>query len=218
MRKLSGLVALLLFLATGLTALAQSNVTVDMTAQNNSGQTGTATLEPMGNQTKVTINITPGPAGVSQPAHIHMGTCDNLNPVPEYPLNPVVNGQSVTTINVSLQQLESQQRAVNVHQSAQNLNTYVSCGDLPVSMAQQTGATSEATATQTGATTTATETVVPGVATQATSTETSTAALSTPAPSTLPSTGGFPIEFVAIGGLALLAIGLADRLLQRRAR
>jgi hypothetical protein len=229
-RKLSGLMALLLFFATGLLAFAQSNsVTVNMGAQNNSGQTGTAVLVPMGDQTQVTLDITPGPAGVQQPAHIHMGSCSNLNPTPEVPLNPVVDGKSVTTVNVSLQQLESQQRAINVHQSAQALTTYVSCGDLPLNTTMQTGAASasETTGTATETTTaamtttgTATETSA-AVSTTSTAAETTAAVTTTTtaqAPTSLPNTGGFPIEFVALGGVALLAIGFADRLLQRRAR
>jgi len=38
-------------------------------------QSGTATFTSEGNKTKVSINITPGPKGVEQPAHVHVGVC-----------------------------------------------------------------------------------------------------------------------------------------------
>lgn len=116
--------------------LAAETLTVQMNAQNNSGQSGTATLEAMGNQTKVTIDIKPGPAGVPQPAHIHEGTCANLNPKPAFPLKSVENGKSETVVDVPLAQLQSKQHAINVHKSAAEAATYVSCGNIQLTAAQ----------------------------------------------------------------------------------
>ncbi|MCH8102710.1 MAG: hypothetical protein IIB28_06105, partial [Chloroflexi bacterium] len=48
---------------------------------NSSGQTGIATLTAMGGQTKVVVSISSGAAGVSQPIHVHSGTCDTLGGV-----------------------------------------------------------------------------------------------------------------------------------------
>jgi len=82
------------------------------------------------NQTKVVLELKGAPAGVSQPVHIHKGTCANLDPKPAYPLSPVVNGKSETTVNASLDSLEKGGYAINGHKSAQDVKTYVSCGEI----------------------------------------------------------------------------------------
>lgn len=112
-------------------AAAQGNaVTVTLKPQNNSGISGTATLTPVGDKTQVVISVTGEPAGGSEPAHIHEGTCANLNPAPKYPLANVVNGTSTTTVNASLATLTAGQLAINMHKSAQELTVYVACGDI----------------------------------------------------------------------------------------
>lgn len=86
------------------------------------------------------------------PAHIHAGTCDKLNPNPAYPLGNVaadftVEGTpvagtpaggeesltvegSVTTVNVSLDDLLAKPYAINVHKSAAEIQTYIACGNI----------------------------------------------------------------------------------------
>lgn len=126
-----GTLAVALMLALASSASAQgSAITVTLAGQNNSGIAGTATLTPMGDQIRVVINVTGEPAGASEPAHIHEGTCANLNPAPKYPLANVVNGTSSTTVNVPLATLTSGQFAINMHKSAQELSVYVACGDV----------------------------------------------------------------------------------------
>ena len=122
--------ALLALLAVG-TASAQQTVTVPLTAQNNSGVSGTATLTDMGSQTQVVINVTGEPAGASEPAHIHVGACPNPGAV-KYPLNNVENGTSTTTVNAPLSVITAGNMAVNLHESKANISHYVSCGDIPV--------------------------------------------------------------------------------------
>jgi hypothetical protein len=122
------LLALLLLGATSL-AFAADSATAKLAAQSNSGETGTATLTKAGdNQTKVVLDVKGAPAGVSQPVHIHKGTCDKLDPKPAYPLSPLVNGKSESTINASLDSLEKGGYAINGHKSAQEVSTYVFCG------------------------------------------------------------------------------------------
>jgi hypothetical protein len=65
----------------------------------------------------------------SQPAHIHEGSCANLNPAPKIPLQNVVNGKSTTVLDLPIKQVLAG-GAVNVHKSAQDVKTYVACGDL----------------------------------------------------------------------------------------
>jgi hypothetical protein len=129
------LIALLPFVAAG-AASAQGSmmpqtVTVPISAQNGSGETGTATLAQSGADVTVTIALT-GAGADPEPAHIHTGTCSNLNPAPMYPLSNVVNGNSVSTVKgVSLASLQTGAFAINVHKSTADLKTYVACGNIP---------------------------------------------------------------------------------------
>jgi hypothetical protein len=99
-------------------------------AQNGSGETGTATLYDGAKGLIVKLRMSGG-GDVDQPAHIHKGTCDKLDPKPAYPLKPVHDGQSETTVEgVTLAQLQKSPYAINVHKSAKEAAVYVSCGNL----------------------------------------------------------------------------------------
>lgn len=109
---------------------AARTVHVTMNAQNGSKEHGTATLMQSGKNILVKISLANG-TSFAQPAHIHQGTCAHLNPVPKYPLANVLHGKSTTTLkNLSLNSLLGGKYAVNVHESAQKISTYVSCGDI----------------------------------------------------------------------------------------
>lgn len=91
------------------------------------------------------------PAAVpALPAHIHEGTCDALGAV-AYPLNDVtvppaadtatpparpamVHAEevlsSVTVVDASLADLLAGQYAINIHRSADDIQTYVACGEI----------------------------------------------------------------------------------------
>jgi plastocyanin len=90
-------------------------------------------------------DATPANAGSAHahPAHIHLGTCDQLDPNPTFmltDLTPVVSEpgaapalpveRGVTTLDVSLDELRAGGYAVNVHQSAEDIGTYIACGSL----------------------------------------------------------------------------------------
>ncbi len=111
------------------------SVTIPLKAQNNSGQTGTATLYKVGNQTEVVVNITPSILGatVEQPVHIHNGNCTSLGSV-VYGLTNVVNGKSTTRVNVTVDTLISGTFAVNVHKSGAEASIYTSCGEVKQSV------------------------------------------------------------------------------------
>ena len=112
-------------------ALALDNVvTVKLEAMNNSGQTGTATLTPDGDKTKVAILLSSAPAGVAQPAHIHLGQCDKLDKAPKWHLEAVKDGRSVTVLPVSLDSILQDKTAINIHKSAAEVQVYVSCGNI----------------------------------------------------------------------------------------
>ena len=104
--------------------------TVDLLLQNKSGEQGTALLEDIDGKLRVTLTVTGEPKGVSQPAHIHAGLCPTPGAV-KYPLTNVVNGQSVTMIDVTMAELLGMgDLAINVHKSAASANVYVACGDV----------------------------------------------------------------------------------------
>ncbi len=108
----------------------KKDIVVAMTAQNASGQTGTATLTDMDGKTKVVINIPANSTNVAQPAHMHLGSCPNPGAV-KYPLGPVTNGTSETILDVSFASLSaSLPLSINVHKSAGEVKIFTSCGNL----------------------------------------------------------------------------------------
>ena len=112
-------------------AMSKTSLNINMGQQNDSKQDGTATIKAVEGGILVTVSLTNTPANASEPAHIHQGTCAKLNPAPWKPLNNVVDGKSVTTVKgVTIADLKKSHYAVNVHKSAADLATYVSCGDI----------------------------------------------------------------------------------------
>lgn len=102
---------------------------VRMHAQHSSRETGSARLTPEGaDKTRVEITLKGGPKGTPQPAHIHEGSCAKLDPKPKYGLENVVDGKSTTVVPVGIDSVRGM--AINVHKSADDIKTYVSCGDI----------------------------------------------------------------------------------------
>ena len=124
------MILLLAGLSTDAALALDDMVTVRLDAQNNSGQTGSATLFPEGEKTRVVIELLNAPAGIAQPAHIHPGRCDNLDKAPKWPLEAVKNGRSVTVVPASIDAILKDRTAINVHKSASEIQIYVSCGNL----------------------------------------------------------------------------------------
>jgi hypothetical protein len=123
------LVGSLAFVGTA-SADVPMSTTVELTEQNGSGMTGTAVLTDMGNGTTM-VQVQVDNAGTGpQPIHIHMGTCDNLDPKPQYPLTNLENGMSETTVNASLASLMDGNHAINVHKSSAEVQVYVACGNI----------------------------------------------------------------------------------------
>ena len=107
-------------------------VVVDLSSQNNSGQSGVATLTDQGGSIQVVVDTSVGPAGagVSQPAHIHTGKCPNLGGI-AFPLASIVDGKSTTRVSVNLEDLLAGAFAINLHKSGTEFSVYTSCGELP---------------------------------------------------------------------------------------
>ena len=105
-------------------------LTLDLVEQNDSGISGEVELSPTSEgEVEVEIEVD-GSDGGPHPAHIHQGTCADLDPTPEFPLEDVVDGRSETTVEVSPTDLFAGSYAVNVHESAENADVYVACADL----------------------------------------------------------------------------------------
>jgi hypothetical protein len=126
--------ALVVVLAAGCGSGSKSGsgpVTVKLTEQGSSGESGTATLTSVGDQTKVVLDLT-GTSGMEapEPAHIHKGSCSKLDPTPAYALNDVKGGTSTSTVAVKLADLRNGSFAINVHKSAAAIQVYVACGDI----------------------------------------------------------------------------------------
>jgi plastocyanin len=86
-----------------------------------------------------------GGAGHAHPAHIHLGTCDELDPNPTFPLTDVALAstesrteteggipveRSVTAVDAPLEDLRGSGYAINIHQSVEDIGTYIACGNL----------------------------------------------------------------------------------------
>ena len=111
-------------------ALEDVGITLDLDEQNDSGITGTATLSPTSDgQVEVEIELD-GSEGGPHPAHIHQGSCADLDPNPAFPLEDVVDGRSKTTVEVDVADLSADEYAINVHESPENAANYVACGDV----------------------------------------------------------------------------------------
>lgn len=142
MRKLSFSLAVLAIVAgTACIALADATPNADMAGatgpaqtypfnpMTQSGQKGTLTLVPMGDNTRVIITLTGEPDGAIQPAHIHKGDCANPGAV-IIPLTDVVAGHSMTVVKLPIGKVAIPGDSANVHQSAAKLNVYVACADI----------------------------------------------------------------------------------------
>lgn len=104
---------------------------ITLDEQNGSAESGTATLTSAGDKTRVVIDLqsrSASPVARRQPAHIHKGSCEELDPVPAYALNDVRAGRSTSLVDERLTDLEREAVVINVHQSADNIERYVACG------------------------------------------------------------------------------------------
>ena len=111
-------------------AQTEASVIVPLDALDGSGQSGVAILLDKGSTTEVVIDIGSGAVDVPQPIHIHVGTCDALGDV-AHALSDVVNGRSVTTVEVSLAEITTGGFTINTHKSGDEIAVYVACGNVP---------------------------------------------------------------------------------------
>ena len=108
----------------------QDTVDFDLDEVDDSGVTGSVTMTADNGSTTVSIELDGAPEDGVHPVHIHEGTCDDLGDV-AYPLEDVVDGQSESTVDVELSNLLGGGYAINVHLSAEEMATWVACGNVP---------------------------------------------------------------------------------------
>jgi hypothetical protein len=135
-----------------LLACAPAQVTVVMNAQNNSGQSGTATLTDLGGTTRVVILIRQSEFGEKQPVHLHNGRCGEIGPRQDVssrnktiglasmePANPATMtgvpatdggfAGSSSEVDLTIKEITDGDWVINVH-DALDFSLYVSCGNI----------------------------------------------------------------------------------------
>lgn len=145
-----GLVVALLAATTSMVAAQEQATTLQLVQQNNSGISGTATFTPSGGGLTVDLKVNGAGAG-PQPAHIHEGSCAQLNPTPQFTLSPVTNGTSTTTLQTTLQSLAASPHAIHMHKSTDEISIYVACADINPASLPRTGQADSTTGLLSGA-------------------------------------------------------------------
>ena len=104
-------------------------LTLELAEQNGSEQEGTATFTPLGvGRTRIVMELT-NPPDVSQPAHVHSGSCDDLGD-PVIALSNVEDGRSETEATVSIQQLVEDELVIHAHKSEAEYDVSVACAPI----------------------------------------------------------------------------------------
>jgi len=105
-------------------------IEINLNQLGNSGEYGKAILKEIQGKTVVKLSLQGFPPDISQPAYIHEGFCPAVGKV-KYTLNSLKNGQSETTLDVTLDQVLSQlPLAINIRKSASRSDVYFACGNL----------------------------------------------------------------------------------------
>jgi hypothetical protein len=100
---------------------------------------GSATVEPAGGQSKATVTLTGGSPNTTYPWHVHAGACGGngkvVGPATAYtPIKTDAYGGGKVTVTLPFAAPDSGSYYVNVHKSATDMGTIVSCGNLTMAM------------------------------------------------------------------------------------
>ena len=114
-------------------AVTGEELVLTLSERSGSGESGKATFTPLGEHTKVVLELgdrSAGPVARPEPAHIHRGSCTRLDRRAAYGLAAVEDGKSTSTVSVPLSKLRSGAFAIDVHESAEQVERHVACGNL----------------------------------------------------------------------------------------
>jgi hypothetical protein len=106
--------------------------TIAMHALNDSGQIGSATITDVGGKVLITVKLTGEPSTASEPSHVHFGRCPLIKAIPAYNVGPILDGKAESVVDLSWAEINSGKYALNVHKSASDMGTYMSCGNIGV--------------------------------------------------------------------------------------
>jgi len=120
-------------------AVAPMKWTAALSPMSGSKISGTATVTPDGaSKMTVMLSITGGDANTSYPWHVHTGKCGPggvVGPGAAYTaIKTDGSGAGKVTVSIPVAAPESGDFHVNVHKSAADMGTIVSCGDLTMAM------------------------------------------------------------------------------------
>jgi len=111
-----------------------NEITIEIGELNGSGMSGDASLTDNGDGT-TTIDVLVAGSQGDHPIHLHSGTCAELGDVIVPLTNVDAEGSSVTSVDVPLATIQDPAvgpHAINIHLSADEISTYVACGDIPL--------------------------------------------------------------------------------------
>ena len=115
----------------GGTAGSAQPIEVPLETQNDSGTSGTATLNSVegGQLNVVVVMVSSVTEEAVQPVHIHKGTCTDTDSAVAYELFDAVVGIGAGTVDVDIDTLTATPHVVDVHESAET-DTVVACGEI----------------------------------------------------------------------------------------
>jgi hypothetical protein len=106
-----------------------------LSPQNNSGISGTVKVQSRAAGSRIEVHIMGAASGSTYPWHVHRGSCGNdkgiVGGAEAYkPLQVGTDGMATAEETISVALNEDETYFVNVHKSATELSTIVSCGSL----------------------------------------------------------------------------------------
>jgi hypothetical protein len=104
-------------------------LTLTLSEQTGSGQSGTAMLTADGDRTRVVVELSNPPAA-AQPSHVHSGSCDDIGSVVA-PLESVEGGNAESVVPMSLKELQRGGLIVHAHKSEAESKVSVACAEIP---------------------------------------------------------------------------------------
>lgn len=93
-------------------------------------QQGWAELRDTPAGLSVEVDVKPAEA-VAQPAHIHLGSCQQLGDIFRY-LTNIVGGRSSTIVpDVTVADVATGGMSINLHKAFSDFDTFTACGEIP---------------------------------------------------------------------------------------